>query len=189
MHINDNFNDIIRILKEGGTILYPTDTIWGIGCDAFNLKAVHEIFEIKRRPKTKPFILLVSDVKMLKEYINELHPRIETLLQYYERPLTVIYKHNQNLPKFLLAKDSSVAIRVTNDPFCQQIIHDLGKPIVSTSANLSGQDIPSKFDEIDPSIINNVDYVVNYKRHQSQLSNPSVIIAYDEEGEIQFLRS
>lgn len=182
-------NEIAAILSEGKTILYPTDTIWGLGCDATNESAVKNIYQLKKRQKDKPFLILVDSVDMLKNYIDQLHPRIETLLFYHKRPLTLIHKNAKNLPKISIAEDGSVGIRITQDEFCQSLIKTFGKPIVSTSANISDSPAPSFYNEVSAEIVSKVDYVVPIKQDLNEVREPSVIASYDEMGELMILRS
>ena len=135
--------EIVETLSNGGTILYPTDTIWGLGCDATKVEAVEKIYELKNRPKEKGLVVLVDSHRMLLEYVGYVHPRIETLLSFHIRPLTVIYDKASGLATNALAPDGSVAIRIVQDTFCKEIIRLFGKPIVSTSANISRQSTPA----------------------------------------------
>lgn len=189
MHLIDNFDDIVSVLKNGGSILYPTDTIWGLGCDACNQNAIENIYHIKKRPTNKPMILLVSDIEMLKTYVEDIHPRVETLIGYFDRPLTVIYQNPKNLPPAAISKDNTVAIRVTKDQFCQELIRTWQKPLVSTSANISGENFPQNYDEVDQYIRSQADYIVKYKRHELRKKAASVIVSYNNEGELNFIRS
>jgi len=186
---NDTLIDqTAAILRSGKTILYPTDTIWGLGCDATNSYAVDRIYEIKQRSKDLPFVLLVDSIEMLKKYIKNLHPRVETLLVHHKRPLTLIYNNPVNLPAFVLAKDESVGIRIVMDDFCKSVIKKIGRPIVSTSANISTQAAPKFFREISQEIINAVDYTVPYRQHEDKHANASIIATFNSEGELIIIR-
>ena len=185
---NYDLEPILACLENGGTILYPTDTIWGLGCDATNAEAVAKIYELKGRQPDKPYVLLVSSIEMLKEYVERIHPRVETLLLFHERPLTVIYEKAKNLPAISTGSDGSVAIRVTHDPFCKELIETFGKPIVSTSANVSDEPFPNHFGEISSAIIVGVDYVVKHRTMDKDMNQPSVIARMDENEELEFLR-
>ncbi len=182
-------DQIVDTLEQGGVIIYPTDTIWGIGCDATNQDAVDKIYEIKERPKSKPFILLVNGIKMLHEYVNNIHPRLETLLCYHRRPLTVVYEAPKNLPSNVVASDGTVAIRIAQDMFCQQLIETFGKPLIATSANKSSEPFPSNFGSISFDIMQQVDYIVDYKREDESERDPSVIVKLSDKSELIFLRS
>lgn len=187
--IDDNYlNQAISTLTAGGTILFPTDTIWGIGCDATNEEAVKKIYKIKNRPEGKPLILLASSISMVKTYVKSIHPKIETLLLYHARPLTVIYDNARNLPEILLPKDKSIGIRIPQDEFCRKLIEKYNKPLVSTSANISDQPYPNSFGEIQSNILKNVDHIVALRQNEKSKSKPSVIIKLDQKGELEFLR-
>jgi len=186
--LTEAFDDIITILERGGLILYPTDTIWGIGCDAFNSKAIDRISDLKKRPRDKPYILLIDSLQTLRRYVPRIHPRIETLLFYHSRPLTVIYKGVQELPDFVLAEDRSVAIRITLNSFCREMIKQFGRPIISTSANISGDPFPTNFEDISQHMIDSVDKVVAF-RNYAEFENPSVIVKCSDRGELIFVRS
>jgi L-threonylcarbamoyladenylate synthase len=180
----------LKVLAEGGTILYPTDTIWGIGCDATNATAVEKIFDIKKRGAEKSVIILLDDVSKLRNYVEHVPKEALALLETTERPLTIIYPlaNKKNLAENVLAADGSVAIRVTRDLFCRQMIAEFGKPIVSTSANVSGENPPGNFQEISDEIKNAVDYIVRYRQEEKSNPRPSVIIRVGQKGEIEFIR-
>ena len=184
----DNFDNIANILADDGIILYPTDTIWGLGCDATNPVAVERVYNLKQRDRSKPFVLLVDSIEMLKEYVEALHPRLETLMMYHTRPMTVIYDEAKNLPENAVGPGGSVAIRVAHDSFCQQLIRAVGKPLVATSANISNEPFPTIFGEISSQVIQGVDYVARHRRTDKAPKEPSVIVKYDGKGELVFLR-
>jgi len=181
-------DNIITLLNQGGLILYPTDTIWGLGCDPFNLSAIQKINLLKKRDPKKKFILLVDSIKHLKRYVPHIHPRIETLLYYHTHPLTIVYTNPQNLPDHLLSEDHSIAIRVALNSFCKRLIERFDRPLVSTSANLAGSPFPKTRADIDQKIIEQVDYVVNEDSSSGFDPSPSVIVKYDKKGELIFLR-
>ena len=185
--MEDNFENIIKTLEEGKVILYPTDTIWGLGCDAHNLEAIHKVYDIKKREKDKPLIVLVSDIEMLKKYVNDIHPRIETLLLYHNRPLTLIYKGGINLPDILM-KNGSIAIRIIKDNVIANLIKEFGKPIVSTSANIAGHPFEGSYEDIEQVVKNSVHYIFKYGRNNSVGSQPSVIATFNKNGKLKFLR-
>jgi L-threonylcarbamoyladenylate synthase len=178
----------VLVLKEGGIILYPADTIWGIGCDAQNQQTIHRIYEIKGRKDDKPIIVLVSSREQLYEVASSVHPRIDTLLHFHERPLTVIYPRAARPFKHLAAPDGSIAVRLVKSGFCHELISYYDKPIVSTSANLSGEPSPTKFGTISSQIIGKVDYVLPASTERDITGTPSAIARYDENGELDFLR-
>ena len=185
----DIIDETLEVIQRGGVILYPTDTIWGLGCDPFDQEAIDKILQLKNRESEKAFILLVNSVDMLKEYIVRLHPRVETLLSYHKRPLTIVYDNPTNLPTSIIAKDGTIGIRITTDPFCKHFIDRLGKPLISTSANVSGQPFPPNFNAISAEIIEGVDYVVNLRQDDEKELEPSVIASVNAQGELEFLRS
>ena len=185
--LRDEIHRALEALKSCNTILYPTDTVWGIGCDATNELAVKKVFEIKKRDESKSLVVLVDSVQMLKKYINNIPLEALQLLQESTRPTTIIYNNPTGLAKNLIAQDNSVAIRIVRDDFCQQLISEFGKPIVSTSANLSSQSSPKSFKEIEASILDAVDYVVNL--HLDKIcSLPSKIVRITTKGELEIIR-
>jgi len=184
----DTFTNVRKVLTDGGIILYPTDTIWGIGCDACNAHAVEKIFELKKRDRSKPFILLADSVQMIQEYVAEVHPRLDTLLSFHVRPLTVIYEGARNLPPNLIAADGSIGFRIPQDNFCKALIKSFGKPLVATSANISNEPFPTNFGTISSEVIQGVDYVVKTHSEAHMDSNPSVIVKISAKGELDFIR-
>lgn len=181
-------NKLLTVLAESGLILFPTDTIWGIGCDATSEKAVDKIYHLKRRDKDKPLVLIVDTLERLKEYVSHIHPKIETLLEFHKRPITVIYDKGINLAPNAIAKDGSVGIRIVTDPFCKEMIAQFGKPIVATSANISGDPFPRNFGEISSDILQGVDFVAKVLQKEKDLLEPSIIVKLDKDGELIFLR-
>lgn len=184
----DNLETITTTLENSGLILYPTDTIWGIGCDATNEDAVQRIFDLKKRPYDKPFVILVNSIEMLKNYVEHVHPRVETLLMYHVQPLTIIYDQAKNLPPIAHAPDGSVAIRVVQDSFCRELIQQFGKPLVASSANIIEKPYPANFGGISSDVITGVDYVVKWKQGEKKLGQPSVIAKFSKKEELVFLR-
>jgi len=187
-----NMDEDIRkaqaVLYKGGLILYPTDTIWGIGCDATNKDAVRRVFELKKRADSKALIVLIDSPAKLNFYVEEVPEVSWNLVELTENPLTIIYPGARNLATNLLADDGSVGIRITREPFSKQLCERFRKAIVSTSANISGQASPHFFDEISPEIINGVDYVVNYRRDDRTPAKPSSVIKLGVGGQIQVIR-
>ena len=179
----------VEALRNGKVILYPTDTIWGIGCDASNAQAVDKIFEIKSRPTEKSMIVLLDDAIQLNKYIQEIPAIAWDLIEVADKPLTIVYSGAKNLPSNVINPDGSIAIRIVADPFCKQLIHRLGKPIISTSANLSGEMTPSNYSEISENIISSVDYVVQHRRDDKSIKKPSSIIRLNHDGEIKIIRA
>lgn len=176
----------LDVLRKGGTLLYPTDTIWGMGCDATNEKAVDKIFQIKKREGTKSLIILVNDERMLNKYVKEVPDIAHELIEQSESPLTIIYEEGINLAKNVLADDGSIGVRIPKDEFCNKLIYKFGRPIVSTSANLSGQNTPGSFSEISSGILSSVDHIVNLKQKGS--GKASSIIKLRKNGEITIIR-
>lgn len=185
--MNAELKKTIRILLNGGVIVYPTDTIWGIGCDATDESAVAKVFELKKRTESKSLIILVDSLEMLQEYVKNLPTKVTCVLAGTSRPISVIYKNPKGLAANVIATNNTVAIRIANDEFCKKLIHDFGKPIVSTSANYSGKASPKCFDEIENSLLDKVDYVVNLYREERQ-NRSSQLVKISEKGRIEFLR-
>lgn len=179
---------ILSVLENGGVILYPTDTIWGLGCDATNAEAVAKIFAIKQRAANKSMIVLLPDEKSVLKYVANPHPDIIDLLKTFLTPTTVVYEHGIGLANNVLAADGSIGIRVTKDPFCKTLLKRFKKPIVSTSANISGQVSPATFLAIAEEVKDVVDYVVKYRQEDTTIVPPSRIVKIDSEGNMQQLR-
>jgi len=184
----NEINQTILTLKSGGIILYPTDTIWGIGCDATNEKAVQKIFQIKERAETKAMIVLLDNENKLSRYLKDVPPLCYDLMEFSEKPLTIIYPNAVGLAKNLIAQDGSIAIRIVKDEFCKNLIYKFGKPIVSTSANISGEPSPASFSQINKTIINQMDFVVNCRQNEIINNKPSSIIKLGMKGEIEIIR-
>ncbi|MEM7105429.1 MAG: L-threonylcarbamoyladenylate synthase [Bacteroidota bacterium] len=188
MFENEEISKIVPMLKSGGLIIYPTDTVWGIGCDALNEEAIANVYKLKQRNLSKSLILLVDDEKRIKQYVKQIHPKAQSLNEYYERPLTIIYDQAKNLPKLLPAENGSIAIRIVKDDFCKALIQALDAPLVSTSANFSNRRTPSNFSEIDQDLLEQVDYVVEHRRDDTTSALPSVVVKIAENGDLIFLR-
>ena len=175
-------------LLKGGIILYPTDTIWGIGCDATNEVAVKKIYEIKQRIDSKSMLVLLDSTAKLDYYISEFPDIALDLIELSEKPITIIYSGAKNIAPNLIAEDGSIGIRVTKENFSRELCRRFKKPIVSTSANISGDKSPANFSEINADIINVVDYVVNYKQDDLTPAKPSSIIKLDKGGFVKIIR-
>ncbi len=189
--MEDYSNDIencLQTLKDGGLILYPTDTIWGLGCDATNEVAVQKIYDLKKREESKSMIVLLADERDLLRWVAGPDPRIFDYLKTVSKPTTVIYDGAIGLASNLVGLDGSIAIRLTRDHFCRDLIKRFRKPIVSTSANISGDAPPRNFSEISTLIIESVDYTVNYRRDDTNLAQASSIIRWNKDGSITNLR-
>lgn len=178
----------LKTLQSGGVILYPTDTIWGLGCDATNAAAVQKIFSLKQREESKSLIVLVADERDVLQYVAAPDMAVFDYLQTQERPTTVIYPGAIGLADNLVAADGSVGIRICQDPFCRHLIRRLRRPLVSTSANISGSPSPSGFASIEEAIKKGVDYVVSYRQDDTRPAQASSIIAWDN-GQVRVIRS
>ena len=177
----------LAVLHAGGTILYPTDTVWGLGCDATNTDAVNKIFRIKQRPDEKALIVLAADERMVMQHVAAADLAVFDYLQKASKPTTVIYDGAIGLADNLVAKDGSVAIRICNELFCKHLLKRFRRPLVSTSANISGQPVARIFGEIAPAIVHAADYVVKYRQEDETIAEPSSIIKW-ENGNIVVLR-
>jgi L-threonylcarbamoyladenylate synthase len=187
--IQEEIANTIEVLKKGGVILYPTDTIWGLGCDATNEEAVSKIYKIKKREEAKSLIVLLDEDVKLNKYVRDVPEMAWDMVELSDTPLTIIYPDPYNLTKNVInAEDNTVGIRIVKDEFCRQLIRKFNKPIVSTSANISGEMAPTIFKEINPEIISSVDYVVNLRRQEKTVNKPSSIIKIGKNGEIQIIR-
>jgi L-threonylcarbamoyladenylate synthase len=178
----------LEILRKGGVIVYPTDTIWGIGCDATLPDAVSKIYRIKQRDDSKSMIVLVNEPNMVARFVDRAPQLAWDLIEYATKPLTIIYDGARGLAPNLYAADGSLGIRVCSDAFCKELIRRFRKPIVSTSANISGEPAPRFFDEVSADIISAADYVVEYRQEDRTPAVPSSIIRLKENGEIKIIR-
>ena len=177
----------LEILKNGGVILYPTDTIWGIGCDATNVEAINKIFEIKKREKTKSMIILVENERRLQDLVDV--PEMAwQIIDLSEKPVTIVYENPKNLPKEIHAEDGSIGIRLVKDDFCKKLISKLNKPLVSTAANFSGDKSPLKFSDISQELIDAVDYAVEENRESVSKYSGSSVIKIWSDGRVKVLR-
>ena len=184
----EDINQALETLKNGGLLLYPTDTIWGIGCDATNAEAVEKVFALKGRDKSKSMLILLHNDNQLASYVKDIPDVAYELIEATDRPMTIIYSGAKNLAENALAEDGSIGIRVVNHPFCQQLLQRFRKPIISTSANLSGQPSATNFDEITDEIKEGVDYVVKYGQQDLSKGKPSIIMKLDPSGKFEFIR-
>ncbi|MCK9611517.1 MAG: L-threonylcarbamoyladenylate synthase [Bacteroidales bacterium] len=178
-----------EILKQGGIILYPTDTIWGIGCDATNAKAIERIYKIKKRSVNKNMIILLDFPEKLYQYVSKIPETAFDFINNIKTPLTIVYPGAKNLPKILIAKDGSIAIRIVREEFCQKLIGLLNKPLISTSANISGEANPLIFSKVNPDIIKKVDYVVTLNKNSIKQLKSSTIIQFNTNGEYEIIRA
>lgn len=186
--MNEELKKALDILRKGGLILYPTDTIWGIGCDATDPEAVSRIYALKQREDSKSMIMLVGSESQLERYVDDIPEIAFDLIDAATEPLTIVYSHPSGIADNLKAADGSAAIRLTRDQFCSKLCMMLGRPLVSTSANISGQPAPGSFSEIDPAIIEGVDYAVDLRRGEQTGNRPSAIIKLGDGGVISVIR-
>ena len=175
-------------IKNNQIILYPTDTVWGIGCDATSEKAVAKIYAIKQREETKSLVILVSSLEMLKKYVAEVPNKALEILEKATNPTTIVYDHPIGIAKNAIGKDNTIAIRIASDDFCKKMISDFGKPIISTSANISGEPTPKQFSEISPAILKAVDYVVDL-HHDKICEKSSTIIKVTNQNQVTVIRA
>ncbi|MBR9914236.1 MAG: threonylcarbamoyl-AMP synthase [Algicola sp.] len=187
-HVHTDVSNALNVLKQGGLILYPTDTVWGIGCDASNYEAVQKVYQLKKRDDSKALICLVNNYRMLEKHVDNVPEMAYTILDVALKPTTIIYDHPAGIAENLIAPDNTLAIRVVKHRFCEELIKQLKKPLVSTSANISGQPTPKSFEEISDDILKGVDYVVNLQNEKKE-SQPSSIIKLGNDGIVQIIRS
>ncbi len=179
----------VEALKKGKVILYPTDTIWGLGCDATNSKAVEKVFKIKKRTENKSLIALVDSEERLKDYIKEVPPIAFDLIQNAANPISIIFPGAKNLAKNAIGSDGTVCIRVTTSEFCKELVRRLGKPIASTSANISGEDTALFFNQISKNILDTVDHVVGLYQDEINIPKASTIIKLEVNGRFEIIRA
>ena len=186
--ITEDLKKSCEILQQGGLILYPTDTIWGIGCDATNEEAVGRVYALKQRTDHKAMLVLIDSPAKLSGYVSEIPDITWELIEVTNKPLTIIYPNAKNLAFNLLGEDGSIGIRITNEKFSHDLCKLFRKPLVSTSANISGLPSPGLFSEIAEAVKNGVDYVVRYRQDETVRAKPSGIIKLNEDGSIQIIR-
>jgi L-threonylcarbamoyladenylate synthase len=183
-----DIHECARTIKNGGIILYPTDTVWGLGCDARNEEAVQRIFKIKNREDQKSLLVLVEKDVRIEQLVKDVPEVAWDIVDNAEEPITIVYPGARNVAKNLIAEDGSLGIRLCKDAFCSSLIHTVNRPLVSTSANFSGQPTPTNFGEISPELIKLVDYVVEYRQKDVGKSRPSSIIRLGLDGRVEILR-
>ena len=186
--MKEDIQNCLNTLREGGIILYPTDTVWGIGCDASNPQAIQKIYDLKGRTSSKALITLVGSEVMLERTVLNMPEIAWDLIESTNRPLTLIYDEVKGIAPNAIAEDGSCGIRLAKDTFCQQLIQRLGKPIISTSANVSGEETPKDFRSISDTILKGVDFVVNYRQNEAKCQKCSNIIKLKNNGEIKIIR-
>ena len=186
--MKEDIQNCLNTLREGGIILYPTDTVWGIGCDASNPQAIQKIYDLKGRTSSKALITLVGSEVMLERTVLNMPEIAWDLIESANRPLTLIYDEVKGIAPNAIAENGSCGIRLAKDTFCQQLIQRLGKPIISTSANVSGEETPKDFRSISDTILKGVDFVVNYRQNEATNQKSSNIIKLKNNGEIKIIR-
>jgi L-threonylcarbamoyladenylate synthase len=188
MNFEEDIKESLNTLRKGGIIIYPTDTIWGIGCDPTNEAAVNRIFLIKSREENKSLIILADGIPMVERYVKDIPEIIYELADISDSPLTIIYPSGKNLAPGVCSEDGSVAIRICHDEFCSELISRFRKPIVSTSANLSGIPAPANFSDIEKVILDKADYVVKYRQNDRSAHTASPVIKINSDGTIKIIR-
>ena len=185
--MTQEIQNALKTLKQGGIILYPTDTVWGLGCDATNFTAVEKLYKFKKREDSKAMICLVNDFNMLNYHVEEIPEAAYSILEYADTPTTIIYDRPLRVSENLIAENNTLAIRMVKEEFCGELVKRFKKPIVSTSANIAGKPTPKSFQEIEDYILKGVDYVVNLE-HTNKASKPSSIIKLSNNGEVSVIR-
>ena len=188
MSYDEDIKESLATLRNGGIILYPTDTIWGLGCDPTDAAAIEKIFRIKSRSESKSLIILADSIQMVERYVSVVPDIVYELTEVSDKPLTIIYPKGKNLTAKILSEDGSLAIRICKEAFCNELIKRFRKPIVSTSANYSGNRAPENFSDIEPSLIELVDYAVKYRQNDRNKYSASSVIKIEENGIIKIIR-
>lgn len=188
MYDKNDLKEALETIRKGGVILYPTDTVWGLGCDATNAEAVAKVYAIKRREESKSMILLVDHIGRVASFVDTFPDIAYDLLEVAERPTTVIYDKAKNLPKNVISSDESVAFRITNEEFSNALCRAAHVPIVSTSANISGEPTPKNFAEISDEVKKSVDYIVKFRQDDLSKAEPSSIIKLGASGQVKIIR-
>jgi L-threonylcarbamoyladenylate synthase len=188
MTFEQDIKESLNTLRKGGIILYPTDTIWGIGCDPTNETAVSAIFKLKSREENKSLIILADGISMIERYVREIPEIVYELIEVSDTPLTIIYPGGKNLASGVCSEDGSIGIRICKEEFCSELITRFRKPIVSTSANFSGSKSPGNFSEIEPDLAAKIDYVVKYRQDDRSRNSSSPVIKINKDGTIAILR-
>lgn len=188
MIFEEDLKESLNTLRQGGVLLYPTDTIWGLGCDPTNESAVNKIFQLKSRGENKSLIILAASLSMIERYVTDIPEIVYELAEVSDTPFTIIYPKGKNLATGVCSADGSVAIRICKDEFCSELISRFRKPIVSTSANLSGSPSPGNFSEIENILVNKVDYVVKFRQDDRSKNMASPVIKVNLNGTIEIIR-
>lgn len=185
----NDIEECINVLEKGGLILYPTDTVWGIGCDATNAFAVAKIYALKKRSDEKSMVVLLADENEIINYVTQPDPKIYDFIKGIHKPTTFIYEGGIGLADNMIQSDGTIAIRIASDSFCKQLINQFGKPVVSTSANISGYPPPAFFEDIDIEIKSGVDYIVQHRQDDLTAAIPSAIVKLNADGSLTIIRS
>lgn len=188
MNFDTDIKEALTVLQSGGLILYPTDTVWGLGCDATNTAAVAKIYALKKRSDEKSMIVLLADENEIPKYVTQPDPKIFDYIKGIHKPTTFIYEGGTNLAANMIQDDGTVGIRITKDLFCKQLINRFGKPLVSTSANISGYPAPALFEDIDVEIKSGVDYIVQHRQDDVTAASPSAIVKLNADGSLTIIR-
>ncbi|MCP4520299.1 MAG: threonylcarbamoyl-AMP synthase [Cytophagales bacterium] len=186
--MHEEIQKALEVLNNGGIIVYPTDTIWGIGCDATNPEAVKKVYELKERDDSKALVVLIHELGQLYNYVQKVPEIAWDIVEFAETPLTVVYPQAKNIAHNLVAEDNSVAIRWCKDEFCQKLMQRFKRPLVATSANISGEPSPKGFADISETVLERADYVVNWRKEELNNPNPSKIISLGVDGEFKLIR-
>jgi L-threonylcarbamoyladenylate synthase len=188
LSIENDIENCLATLLSGGLILYPTDTVWGIGCDATNADAVAKIYALKKRSDEKSMIVLLADENEIPKYVTQPNPKVFDYIKGIHKPTTFIYEGGTNLAKNMIQGDGTIGIRITNDLFCKKLIARFEKPLVSTSANISGYPAPAIFEDIDYEIKSGVDYIVQHRQDDVSAASPSAIVKLNADGSLTIIR-
>jgi L-threonylcarbamoyladenylate synthase len=188
MNFSTDIEEALAVLNSGGLILYPTDTVWGIGCDATNAAAVAKIYALKKRSDEKSMIVLLADEHDIPKYVGQPDPKIFDYIKGIHKPTTFIYEGAINLAGNIIQGDGSIGIRITKDPFCKKLVEAFGWPLVSTSANISGYPAPAIFEDIDYEIKSGVDYIVQHRQDDITAASPSAIVKLNADGSLHIIR-
>jgi L-threonylcarbamoyladenylate synthase len=187
LHVLSEIKEIMEVLSKGGTIIYPTDTVWGLGCDATNESAVEKIFDLKKRKQNNPFIILIHDADQLFDYVQDVPDIAFDLIELSERPLTIVFEKGKNVAKNVLGTDGSIAIRVCSNDSCRELLKRYRKAIVSTSVNISGNSFSNRIEDMDPAIVEAVDAIYR-PDYQITKNSPSQIIRINNDGSFTIIR-
>jgi len=185
--MNTEIQHIVPVLQSGGLIIFPTDTVWCIGCNALNEQAIERMYAIKKRSTNAAVLLMESYVRLMK-YVTLVHPKATALIDYHARPLTIIYNEGKDLPQSLLGEKNSIGVRITKDGFCKALIREADMPLAVMTANYAEVPFPPNYAAIDPNFLKEADYVVRYRQEEIEEYTPSTMLKIKKDGELMFLR-